>query len=174
MIIANAPHYRLAGRTRVVLAHGQFELRWWDDAPAGSMEHDFHDYAETLAFFRTYVATAELRASLRRMLADEDRSTIITLHDDDALLAEGAACVFRRRMRVLEAFPIPKPSKAAEREVTPERPASSHARRPPPSTAATAADEPTFAPDTEPDVMAKALQQAAETGVPFCEECLRG
>ncbi len=140
---------------------------WADEPDPGGMELSARD-ALAVQWLNQFHGDVFALRNMRRLLGTEHPWS-----DDEQVFAD-VACrlargVWKARRAALVLYPAGSPGGAVEAAPFPKeerRPAPS----PPPSPAA---DPPVFPGDIDPAAIAQAQKQAAELGVPFCEECLR-
>ena len=146
-----------------------WEVRPAHTALTGREYKAFPNREWTLALLRRYRADASRMERFRRLLTKAGYLPVHALHGD-ALLRLLAVEIARGRFRLVREIHTPIPlsvapvSQSAEQWAPPVRAAVAREQTVEPQT---------FSNDLEVAAMADALKEAAESGVPFCEECER-
>jgi hypothetical protein len=153
-----------------VLSAGDWKLHEWDEDPKEDEEFPPYDPKHALDWVKAAWGDPNLVRNVRRMVARSTHTDVFRL-PDHAIRKLAAREIEYGRFRILARY-IPTPagivSEGSEIS-TPLLPP----RRSPSSSPSAPADEQTFPPDADAVAIAAVLQDAANSGVPFCEECAK-
>ncbi len=151
-------------------ATGLVEVHWWWEAPhEGRRAVPLGDRTRARALLGRLGERPDNLAALRRF-AREHLANASTRVEDTALLDQVAWWVVGGRVRVAAQPPVLHGLYVAEQEAAPAKEVAWDA---PPPESAPAVEPPTFGTDIDGPAIAAAMRQAAQDGVPFCEQCLR-
>lgn len=132
--------------------------------------HPFGDAAQALQFLGSFKTDAAAMAHLRRLVSQRCEMGDVSRVSDDRILEQVAALLGSGELLAGYQWhePIQLPGEGGE-----EAPPAPAAAPPPQARERQEPDPPTFGPLHDGAGQSQGLLAAAESGVPFCEECAR-
>jgi hypothetical protein len=142
-----------------------WDLVWWDDVVK------FSDRRGALLFLLPFKADAQFMWELRHLLAERNRGYALSRGSDQEVLEEVASLLASKQLWLTRTYRAVEGGFSAEKaEALPEvQPLPALPRQPAPP-AEPPPDEPIFRPNIDAAAIAAAQREAAQSGVPFCEE----
>jgi hypothetical protein len=142
---------------------------WWWETPGDGRRLDLSDPSVARAYLARLFAPPGDLVTARHLLSDGELSA--TRLGDGEVLDQLAQLIARGVLRLITTQHA-RLSRIAERAIEPAPEPAWDAPAPVEEVAAKA-EESTFPPNIDAAAIAFILRQAAKSGVPFCEECLR-
>jgi len=154
---------------KILYGGTSWDFAWSESTEAGDTV-EISERGAALLFLLPFKSNPQFVRGLRRLLAERNRGYPFSRLSDEEVLEEIAWLLATRQLwlkrtyRKIEAIqPADKASNQPLPPLPPPPPQPSAQPEPP-------ADEPVFMPNIDAAAIAAAQQEAAQSGVPFCEE----
>jgi hypothetical protein len=156
---------------RIPYGGASWEFGWWSGPVDLDDAIEFSDRRSALLFLLPFKSDAQFMWGLRYLLAEWNQGYALSLLGDQEVLEEIAWLLASRELWVKRKYDAVGAASATQAAATQPQPVP--LPPPPPKSSAPPEPEPeeaVFLPNIDAAAMAAVLQEAAQSGKPFCEE----